>query len=75
MQDKLYILHVHMFLPCHNSAMFWRFGKELVVPESNGCWLLAWVDQLRGWNLQGGRERERERERDRERERETERER
>ena len=38
--------------------MFRWLGKELVVPETNGGWLLTGVDQLGGRHLLGRERRE-----------------
>ena len=59
-QDIQVLLHAlyctcRCHLPGHDSAMFWRFGKELIMPETNCHRLLARVDQLRGWYLHGQR--------------------
>ena len=35
-----------VYLPCYYSSMAGWFGKELVMPESYGTWLLGRVNQL-----------------------------
>ena len=35
-----------VYLPCYYSSMAGWFGKELIMPESYGTWLLGRVNQL-----------------------------
>ena len=40
-----------VYWPCNHSTMMGGLGKNLIMPESNGCQFSVLVNQLGGWNL------------------------